>query len=381
MAVQFRGERDQTRRERVHPPSTSGFARIRSSVCTSCAAAQGTAHVRTHRWIRSGSLEEIFPLISALLARRHLPLPPEPIYPQAIEIERLPSKIGAIAISGAPGVTPAGTTAGAGVGAGSPLRDGLLRRNQVPVAEETGVDAGQPAAGPIGCFQVMSVWRVSAVRPRATPEVPLRAAARSARGCGARRRPDGRRRSRGRGSRRRSRRPARAWGGSDPGPPGSTFSAPGMWAAAYSSAGRTSSTVTEPFGEPCGQIGAAHRLGRVRAAREAPQDALDLREVPFGDDAQEVHEVQRLRVGEPVDHRLAVAAAGDECGAAELLQMLRAVWRWSGPSFPQAPPRRVPLAPVVSRSISRAGADRARATRAYSSSRAVFGLIDKALSS
>ena len=79
------------------------------------------------------------------------------------------------------------------------------------------------------------------------------------------------------------------------------------------------------FGEPFCQFGAAHWLGSVFATRETPQDALDSRQVPFGDDAQKVHQRQGLGVGKPIDHRLAIAPAGDKSRPTQLLKMLRAV--------------------------------------------------------
>lgn len=77
-----------------------------------------------------------------------------------------------------------------------------------------------------------------------------------------------------------------------------------------------------PVGEPRRQFLAPDRLGAVLAAREPAQDAFNLRQVPLGHKPQQVHQHRRLWVGQAVDHRLAGAAAGDKCSAAQLLQML-----------------------------------------------------------
>lgn len=64
--------------------------------------------------------------------------------------------------------------------------------------------------------------------------------------------------------------------------------------------------------QPRGQFVPADGLRQVVLPGQSAQDAFDLRQVPFGDDAQEVHQRQGLGVGKPIDHRLAIAAAGDE---------------------------------------------------------------------
>jgi hypothetical protein len=73
--------------------------------------------------------------------------------------------------------------------------------------------------------------------------------------------------------------------------------------------------------EPRGQIGAADGFGGVPASRQTARDALDLRQVPRGDNAQKIRQFRCLRVGLPADHRLAVAAAGDQCRTAQVLQV------------------------------------------------------------
>lgn len=77
--------------------------------------------------------------------------------------------------------------------------------------------------------------------------------------------------------------------------------------------------------QPRGKLVPADSFGKFVAPRQSAQDAFDLRQVAFGNDAHESHQVQRSGVGQPVDDGLAVAAAGDEPRTAQLLQMLRAV--------------------------------------------------------
>ena len=64
----------------------------------------------------------------------------------------------------------------------------------------------------------------------------------------------------------------------------------------------------EAVRNPRGQLRPADRLGGILTSRQTAQDTLNLRQVPLGHDAQQVHQLKRLRVGQPVNHSLAVAA-------------------------------------------------------------------------
>ena len=101
--------------------------------------------------------------------------------------------------------------------------------------------------------------------------------------------------------------------------------APAMWPAAYSAAGRTSTTTTSPAASRSRQLAAADLLEPVTVAEVGGGELVELLVVGGGDVAQRRPQFADALGGEPVVDPGAVAAGRDQTGRGEDPEMERGV--------------------------------------------------------
>lgn len=77
--------------------------------------------------------------------------------------------------------------------------------------------------------------------------------------------------------------------------------------------------------DACSQFVAGDGLDSIGAIAQAAQNALDLCKIALRHHTDQVHQLERPCIAQPVDHGLSLTVTGDQAGAAQRLQMLRGI--------------------------------------------------------